>query len=36
MRARIWSHRRRIDVMERNRIASLPAETPVAETEPTA
>jgi uncharacterized integral membrane protein len=36
MRARLWSHRRRIDVMERNRIASLPAETPVAETEPTA
>ena len=36
MRTRLWSHRRRIDVMERNRIASLPAETPVAETEPTA
>jgi uncharacterized integral membrane protein len=26
MRARIWSHRRRIDAMERNRLASLPPE----------
>jgi uncharacterized integral membrane protein len=24
LRARIWSHRRRIDAMERNRLASLP------------
>jgi len=29
MRARIWSHRRRIDAMERNRVATLPTETPV-------
>jgi uncharacterized integral membrane protein len=29
-RARLWSHRRRIDAMERNRLASLPAE-PAAE-----
>jgi putative membrane protein len=27
MRTRIWSHRRRIDVMERNRVASIPAGT---------
>ena len=33
MRARIWSHRRRIDAMERNRLASLPADTPVPEEE---
>ena len=26
LRARIWSHRRRIDAMERNRLASLPPE----------
>lgn len=35
MRARIWSHRRRIDAMERNRLASLPAE-PAEEREPAA
>jgi uncharacterized integral membrane protein len=29
-RARLWSHRRRIDAMERNRLASLPLE-PAAE-----
>jgi uncharacterized integral membrane protein len=34
MRARIWSHRRRIDAMERNRVAALPQETPAAEAEP--
>jgi uncharacterized integral membrane protein len=34
MRARIWSHRRRIDAMERNRVASLPAETAAEQTEP--
>jgi len=35
LRARIWSQRRRIDTMERNRLASLSAEpTPSAETEP--
>ena len=33
MRARIWSHQRRIDAMERNRLASLPADTPVPEEE---
>jgi putative membrane protein len=26
-RARIWSHRRRIEAMERNRVAAMPAET---------
>lgn len=26
MRARIWSHRRRIEAMERNRLTSMPAE----------
>ncbi|MFL6753716.1 MAG: lipopolysaccharide assembly protein LapA domain-containing protein [Sphingomicrobium sp.] len=34
MRARIWSHRRRIDAMERNRLTSLPPENPVPEEEP--
>jgi uncharacterized integral membrane protein len=35
LRARIWSMRRRIEAMERNRVASLPAEpAPSAETEP--
>ena len=34
LRARIWSHRRRIEAMERNRLASLPTDTPVEETEP--
>jgi uncharacterized integral membrane protein len=34
MRARIWSHRRRIDAMERNRVASLSAETPAPDGEP--
>lgn len=34
MRARIWSHRRRIDAMERNRLASLPAEPTIEEAEP--
>ena len=28
MRARIWSLRRRIEAMERNRVAALPAEAP--------
>jgi lipopolysaccharide assembly protein A len=34
MRTRLWSHRRRIDAMERSRLASLPADTPAEETEP--
>jgi len=34
LRARLWSHRRRIDAMERNRLASLPSETPLAEENP--
>jgi len=34
MRARIWSHRRRIDAMERNRVASLPSEPATEEAEP--
>ena len=28
LRARIWGHRRRIDAMERNRLAALPGEAP--------
>lgn len=31
MRTRIWSQRRRIEAMERNRLASMPADTPSAE-----
>ena len=35
LRARIWSHSRRIDAMERNRLASLPQENPTTnEAEP--
>ena len=34
MRTRIWSHRRRIEAMERNRIASLPAHSSIDEPEP--
>jgi hypothetical protein len=34
MRTRLWSHRRRIEAMERNRLASLPAETADADGEP--
>ena len=30
-RARLWSHRRRIDAMERNRLASLPPENATAD-----
>ena len=33
MRARVWSHRRRIEAMERNRLAALPPETAPAESE---
>ena len=36
MRARVWSHRRRIDAMERNRVAALPQETRIEEPEPIA
>ena len=36
MRARVWSHRRRIDAMERNRVAALPQETRVEQPEPIA
>lgn len=36
MRARIWSQRRRIEAMERNRVASLPAEPAAEATEPAA
>ena len=35
-RARIWSHRRRIEAMERNRVASLAVAEPVGEEEPVA
>ena len=34
MRARIWSLRRRVDAMERNRVAALPPEAPVEDGEP--
>ena len=34
MRARIWSLRRRLEAVERNRLAALPAETPVEDGEP--
>jgi uncharacterized integral membrane protein len=30
LRARIWGHRRRIEAMERNRLAALPPDTPAA------
>lgn len=33
MRARVWSHRRRIEAMERNRVASLTSESAAQETE---
>lgn len=36
MRTRLWSHRRRIEAMERNRVASLPVEAPSEEAEPAA
>jgi AGZA family xanthine/uracil permease-like MFS transporter len=36
MRARVWSHRRRIDAMERNRVASLTQDTRAEEPEPIA
>ena len=36
LRARIWSHRRRIEAMERNRLAALPQEAPAEEAEPIA
>jgi lipopolysaccharide assembly protein A len=34
MRTRIWSHRRRIEAMERSRMASLPMTVPPEEEEP--
>ena len=35
MRARIWSHRRRIEAMERNRLSSMPVEAaPADDAEP--
>ena len=34
LRAKLWSANRRIEAMERNRIAALPPERPVEETEP--
>jgi uncharacterized integral membrane protein len=33
MRTRIWAHRRRIEAMERNRVATLGADTPSDEPE---
>ena len=33
MRTRLWSHRRRIEAMERNRVAALPAQASAAEAE---
>jgi uncharacterized integral membrane protein len=34
MRTRIWSHRRRIEAMERNRVSILPQEPTADEVEP--
>jgi putative membrane protein len=34
LRTRIWSHRRRIDAMERNRFASMPSVVPADDGEP--
>ena len=34
MRTRLWAHRRRIEAMERNRVASLPPESADADGEP--
>ncbi|MFL6726836.1 MAG: lipopolysaccharide assembly protein LapA domain-containing protein [Sphingomicrobium sp.] len=34
MRTRIWSHRRRIEAMERNRVATLSTEAPADDVEP--
>jgi len=34
LRARLWSHSRRLDAIERNRLASLPPETSVEEAGP--
>ena len=34
MRARIWSLRRRLEAIERNRLAALPTEAPVEDGEP--
>ena len=31
LRARIWAHRRRIEAMERNRVAALPLESTASE-----
>lgn len=36
MATRLWSHKRRIEAMERNRLASLPATSSVDEPEPVA
>lgn len=33
MRTRLWSHRRRIEAMERNRLAALPSETAAVDEE---
>ena len=34
LRTRIWSHRRRLEAIERNRVASLPATAAAEEEEP--
>jgi uncharacterized integral membrane protein len=34
LRTRIWSHRRRLDAMERNRVATLPTAVPAEDEEP--
>ena len=36
LRTRVWSHRRRIDAMERSRVASLATDMPVEDREPVA
>lgn len=33
MRTRLWSHKRRIEAMERSRLASLPASSPLEDPE---
>jgi len=34
LRAKLWSANRRVEAMERNRVAAFPAERPTEETEP--
>jgi lipopolysaccharide assembly protein A len=36
MRTRVWSHRRRLEAMERSRVASMPSSAATEEAEPVA